>query len=888
MTGAKIRKAFIEFFAGKTHKIIPTYSLIPEDPTLLFTSAGMVPFKSYFLGLKSDLKRAASCQKCFRTTDIERVGHTARHLTFFEMLGNFAFGDYFKEESLLWGWEFLTKKLRLDEKRLYVTVYGGGKAPEDSESLKIWQKILPKERHSHIKKLGDKDNFWQMADTGPCGPCSEIYYDFTRKDTHKNCSSVGCDCDRYIEIWNHVFTEFDMQSDGSLKKLPRKNIDTGMGLERLAAAVQGKDTPFETDLFMPIIKKAESNSHLDYKNPNHKAALRIIADHIRAICFLITEGILPSNEGRGYVLRRLIRRGIRYGGRGLLGKLVESVLGIFKDEYPEIMQAGDCFDEQGTYIKNIISKEENKFLKTMGLGEFHLKELIKKSPENISGKDAFYIYETYGFPFELIKEIAAEKGLTIDETGFEKAKLDARELAQSKWSGSGKKDTFKFQALDKEIQRKTEFVGYEKLEIDTCIDALADENGKQISRMQSKQTGYLILSKTPFYAESGGQVADIGFIADYDGNMLAEVTDTQKFTEKLIFHKIIAKSTIDENDFVRAVVNTAKRKKIAQNHTATHILNAALKQVLGSQIRQAGSYVSDKGFRFDYTTDKAPTHKDLEKIMVFIKDAIKQNLKVSIEEMPLAKAKELGAVTLVGEKYSDPVRCILINSNGFVNAKERLSLELCGGTHIDGSTGEIKGVKILKDTALSSGVRRIEAVAGESMLDYLNKTAKLAEDIAGKLKIGLEQLPDRITQLLENEKKLKNEIKTLKQKLLSGSSAKINFEKISADIEFIWSKTENADMSLLRNQADGMRSKNKNAVIFLVSEADKRISFILTVGKNLEGKNFDCGLMLKEISGMVEGSAGGRKDFAQGGGNKPENFESFIAKITGIIKSFKK
>lgn len=883
-TSDELRKIFLEFFENKNHKIIPSSSLAPDDPSLLFTSAGMVPFKPYFLGLKRGIKRAVSCQKCFRTTDIDEVGHTARHLTFFEMLGNFSFGDYFKEESLLWGWEFLTKKLWLDEKRLYITVYGGGKALEDKESYKIWHKILPKELHSHIKKLGDKDNFWQMAETGPCGPCSEIYYDFTQKPLHENCKGVGCDCDRFIEIWNHVFTEFDIQTDGSLKTLPRKNIDTGMGLERLAAVVQNKKTPFETDLFIPIIKKAEQITKLNYENPEHKTALRIIADHIRSCVFLISEGILPANEGRGYVLRRLIRRGVRFGHlfgykKQFLSELIKPVVKVFENTYNDIAHNYE-------QIKETISNEEQRFSKTLSIGDKYLKDLIEKSPKHINGKDAFFIYETYGFPLELIKEISREKGSTVDEIGFEKAKKQAQITARSKWKGSGKKDTFKFQPLDKKFN-ETKFTGYDKLEIETDIVAFVDENGKIISQVKPGQSCYLILKETPFYAESGGQIADSGFIEDRDRNILAEVIDTQKFTEKLIFHKVIIKSPKIDSLLVKAVVDAKKRKKITQNHTATHLLNAALKQVLGNQTRQAGSYVSDKGLRFDYTTNKIPTEKDFEKLGEFIKKAISQNLKVQVKELPLAKAKELGAVTLLGENYSDPARFVLINEKGWENPTPRLSLELCGGTHVK-STGEIKGIKISKDSALSSGVRRIEALAGESMTDYFKKTSEIAQEISRKLKVSVDDLPKRIEQLITHEKKLKDEINTLRQKLLSGSAQGIKMHKLFDQIRLLWSKTENTDISLLRNEADNLRARNKNAVIFLVSEKDKRMAFVLTVGENAKSKNLDCVKISKEIAKKVNGSAGGRQDFAQGGGTLPENFDDFILQTVRIIRSFSK
>jgi alanyl-tRNA synthetase len=573
-----------------------------------------------------------------------------------------------------------------------------------------------------------------------------------------------------------------------------------------------------------------------------------------------------------------------------LHKLVGSVMDVFAGTYPELKDWAGFYDEQGTGISNIILGEEKRFLRTMGLGEIRLKEMISKSPKHISGKDAFFIYETYGFPFELIKEIANEKSIVVDEKGFEKAKEQARKLAQSKWSGSGKVDTFKFQPLDKEFP-KTKFVGYDKLEVKTSIVGFIDENGKQIPENKLpkiNQTCYLILKETPFYAESGGQIGDAGTITNYVGNIFAEVTDTQKFTENLVFHKAIIKSsTIHSELLVKAVVDDGRRKKIAQNHTATHLLNAALKEVLGNQTRQAGSYVSDKHFRFDYTASKVLSKQDLEKIQEFIKQAIKQNLKVTIEQKSLAEAKELGAVTLLGEKYSDPARFILINEDGFENSQNRLSLELCGGTHIK-STSEIKGIKILKDTALSSDVRRIEAVAGDSMMDYLNKTAELAESVAKKLKVGLQDLPKRIEQLLQQERKLKQEIAVLKQKLISGSSVDVNTCKVSNDIDFVWIKLDNADMAMLRNKADSLKQKYTNAVIFVISQTDKRISFILTIGKSLQTKNFDCAKIAKEISLQIKGSAGGRADFAQGGGNTPKNLDNFFSKTIDIIKSFNK
>lgn len=875
MISCEIRKKFLEFFASKNHPVVPSSPLIPQgDPSLLFTSAGMVQFKPYYLGLKTDMKRAASCQKCFRTTDIDNVGKTIRHLTFFEMLGNFSFGDYFKEESLKWGYEFLTKEMYLDPKRLYFSVYKGGVAPKDEEAVEIWKKILPKELHSHIFEMGE-DNFWSMGDTGPSGPCSEIYFDRGPQFDHKGCAGPGCSCDRYIEIWNHVFTQFDRQKDGTFASLPKKNIDTGMGLERLTFIAENKFSPFETTLFYPIAEAfLNMNPSVEYDyNSQDISIFRIISDHLRGSCFLISEGVLPSNEGRGYVLRRLIRRAQRFAmvagmKEAFLYKLVDSVLNIFKDTYPQL-------EKNKNHIVSSLKYEEEGFLETLEKGEKYLSEIIEKNPKGISGKDAFGLYETYGFPLELTREIAAKKGLKVDEKGFEEAKKTAQETARSAWKSSGEQNAFIFQKAEEKLP-ETEFVGYDFHSFKGKVLAVLDPKGQEIEKI-SEGFCWLAFDKTPFYAESGGQVADTGEIC-VDGNKAAEISDVQKPIGKVFFHKSEIFSEIKKGDEVVLRIDSFRRKKIAANHTSVHLINSALKKVFGDSVRQAGSLVNEEKFRFDYTITKTPSAQELAEIEKIANEAVIKGYSVYKQVRPLADAEKLGAVTLVGEKYSDPARFILINEGGFEKAFEKYSLELCGGTHVD-SLKDVFALKILKDSSVSRGIRRIEGAAGYALLEHMKNIYEEAQKISADLSCQIFEISERINKFKEEEKALKEEIKKLKT---SKSQVSKTREIDLGTSKLIVQEAEDFDIKILREFSDRLRNEKKNSWIFVYAKKDNKINFILSLTADM--KNFDAGAAAKKFSEKISGKAGGRKDFAQGGATSDKDISEIIKELAESVK----
>ena len=879
MKSYEIRKGFLDFFAKHDHPLVRSGPLIPEgDPTLLFASAGMVQFKPYYLGLKTDKKRAASCQKSFRTTDIDNVGRTIRHLTFFEMLGNFSFGDYFKEESIKWGWDFLTREMGLPAERFYPSIYGGGVAARDEEARKIWEAVLPKNLHSHIIELGDNDNFWAMGDTGPSGPCSEIYWDCGEKYAHSGCQGAGCSCDRYIEIWNLVFTQFDKQPGGIYAPLPKKNIDTGMGLERLAFVVEGKETPFDTSLFYPIIAGTSELLKVKYASSGDNAAhFRIISDHLRAAVFLISEGIMPSNEGRGYVLRRLIRRAERFGrmlgaGEPFLYKLVPSVSEIFKGVYPELAGAE-------RHIVEALKFEEQGFLETLETGERFLSDLLSKRPKEIPGEVAFRLYETYGFPVELTREIALKQGAALDEQGFETARKNAQDTAKAGWKDSGEKNAFIFQAAEQKFPA-TVFLGYDSVLAEARILGLLDLAGKPAESMPAGSEGYAVLDRTPFYAESGGQVGDTGVLSAGD-RTLADILDVRKPAGKVFFHRFKTGAGLKTGTMLTAGVSDL-RSRIAANHTAVHVVNAALKTVFGPGTRQAGSVVTPEKFRFDYTIAKTPTAGELDAIENMANAAIAKGYKVFKMERPLADAGKFGAVTLLGEKYADPARFVLINKGGWDSAGDHYSLELCGGTHID-ELARLMVVKILKDSAVSRGVRRIEGVAGPAALDHLRNIVAIAEKAAARLSAGPEDLAGRVESLLEHEHKLRAEIEGLKKNKISGSAAKAEADAGGA-FSVVLLNAGDAEASALRGAADELKKGKTNSAVFVCSSRDGKLSFVLTGTPDLTAGNFNASAIAKNIAAYLQGSGGGRKDFAQGGGQAREYSKDFKSRIIDIIR----
>ncbi|MBI4803177.1 MAG: alanine--tRNA ligase [Elusimicrobia bacterium] len=879
MTSCEIRKGFLDFFAGHGHPVVKSSPLIPEgDPTLLFTSAGMVQFKPYYLGLKTGMKRAASCQKSFRTTDIDNVGRTIRHLTFFEMLGNFSFGDYFKAESIKWGWDFLTKEMGLKPGKFYPSVYGGGVAPRDEEARKIWESVLPASLRPHIVELGDGDNFWAMGDTGPSGPCSEIYWDRGEKYAHPGCLGAGCSCDRYIEVWNHVFTQFDKQPGGVFNPLPKKNIDTGMGLERLTFIVEGKETPFDTTLFYPIVEAASKMLKVEYdSSPEAVSAFRIISEHLRASVFLLAEGVIPSNEGRGYVLRRLIRRAARYGRimgakDPFLHKLVPSVHGIFSGVYPEIIPA----EKQ---IKDALKFEEQGFIETLETGERFLAGLVEKYPRGIPGAEAFRLYETYGFPLELTRELALKKNIPLDEEGFNRARRSAQETAKANWKDSGEQNAFVFQKAEEKFP-PTVFAGYEAAQAQARIVGLLDKAGEIAAALNPGTEGWAALDCTPFYAESGGQVGDLGLFLS-GGAVAAEVMDTRKPAEKVFFHHVKAVGKLKIGDEVKAVVS-GLRYRTACNHTAVHVINATLKEVFGPATRQAGSIVTPEKFRFDYTTVRAPSREELAKIEALADAAVRENYRVFKMERPLKDAEKFGAVMLLGEKYKDPARFVLINRGGWDDALNRCSLELCGGTHID-ALSELMLVKILKDSSVSRGVRRIEGVAGPAALDYLKSISEIAEKVSRRLSVSPEELAGRVEQLLDNIK----ELKVRREQAPQAKDLSRNAEVVDLPngARLVTAGFSGFDTAALRGLSDSLRKSYPDAVLFLYSENKGKLSYIAAVSPEFKSGDFSAADVVKKISGMLNGSGGGRRDFAQGGGPAPADLGRFKTGIIEIIKS---
>jgi alanyl-tRNA synthetase len=857
MNSQKVRESFLDYFKKRGLPAAASSPLIPNgDPTLLFTAAGMVQFKANFLGLKKDLKGAATSQKCLRTTDIDNVGFTKRHLTFFEMLGNFSFGDYFKKEAIEWAWDYLINNLKIDKNRLYVSVYKGGIAPRDEEAYQIWTKFVPKER---IFEFSEKDNFWTMGPTGPCGPCSEIYYDFAPGKSCPQCKDkiITCDCGRYVEIWNLVFTQFNRLEDGTLKLLPQKNIDTGMGLERLCMIMQDVDNPFDTDLFLPVVKQAKKILNIEGKTAPQTSALRIIADHSRAAVFLVSEGVLPSNDGRGYILRRLIRRAARYGklmGRGapFLHELVPAVADIYKTVYPELLQSVP-------HVINTLKTEEAAFLRTVNEGELRLQELIKNNPAQISGEDAFNLYETYGFPFELTKEILGAKNITTNEAAYNEAKNKAKNVSRSEAEEFEKERVITLQELEAK-NPATVFTGYETLVEEAKVIALLDKKYRKVDELAGE--GYAILDKTPFYAEGGGQVGDIG-IFEKDGRQIARVSDTQRPLGKLTLQKIsVTGNSIKLGDKITAKVDEVTRFRTASNHTAVHVINAALKKVLGDNVHQAGSYVSPDKLRFDYTTPSAPAAEQFAAVWDAADDIIAHNLKVETQTRPLADAKELKATILLGETYTDPARFVLIAKEGFKDPLNRASLELCGGTHVK-STGEIMVIKLLKDSAVSSGVRRIEAAAGLNAVDRLKEESKAAALAASLLNTQPHELVKKTETLLKTEKDYKKEISELRRKLLDGPSGDGAQEEIKLKdgavlLAFDVGKTE---IKELRSLADSFAAKNPGKVILATSNKEDKKSFVV---KSFAGGP-DAGKLCKAIAALLGGSGGGKADFAQGG-----------------------
>ena len=865
MKSTEVRNGFLQFFHSKGLPVIPSSSLIPHsDPTLLFTSAGMVQFKANFMGIDKSLKNAATCQKCVRTTDIDSVGFTERHLTFFEMLGNFSFGDYFKNEAIAWAWEYLTGVLGISPDKLYVSIYKGGIAPRDEEAYNAWLKYVPKER---IFELGEADNFWTMGPTGPCGPCSEIYYDFGDKGCKNPHCDITCDCGRFVEIWNIVFESYNRQEDGSLQPLPQNNIDTGMGLERLCMVMQNKQNIFETDLFTPLTDAAKKALHIEGKTPLEISALRIIADHVRSSSFLIAEGILPSNEGRGYILRRLIRRAARYaklmgGKEPFLYTLAKKVGEIFEGLYPEI-------DQNLKHIEDVLKAEETLFLKTLQTGEEKLAELLARKGKTLSGKDAFYLHETFGFPLELTREIAAAKGIKVDEEGYEKAKEEASAKSRSYADEFSKEKVKTLQGLE-QAYPATVFTGYDTLAQNARVLTLLNTEFEEVKTLSGE--GYAVFDKTSFYAESGGQVGDTGQVLK-DGQTAARILDVQKPIGKIFLHKV--DGTLTAGDEVLLQVNSQARRRAAANHSAIHVINAALRQVFGDGVHQSGSYVSPQRLRFDYTLSKTPTAEEWKKVWAIVQQAIDAALPVACQERPLKDAAKLGAVTLLGETYADPARFVLMGGS-FEEPEKKYSLELCAGTHVS-NTAQIITVVPIKEGSLSAGVRRIEAVAGPAALDYLKGINAEMEEMAARLTVPVADVAQRLHALMDELREVKKRYTEFREKTLAaGGLSQVTFT-MKNGATLVMQNAEGAQPRELRAIADTVSQKYDKAVIIVTTDREGKRSFVVkTVGQL---PNTNALEIAKMIAADLNGRAGGRPDFAQGGGEAKKPWQEFMSSL---------
>ena len=870
MTADEIRQSFLKYFESKGHTIVKSASIIPEnDPTLLFVNAGMVPFKNVFLGLEErPYKRAASCQKVFRVSgkhnDLENVGYTPRHHTFFEMLGNFSFGDYFKKEAIEFAWEYLTKHLKIPEERLLVSVF-----IEDDEAFEIWNKVigLPENK---IKRMGYKDNFWSMGDTGPCGPSSEIYYD--RGEKYGN-PEFGSDEDfRYLEIWNLVFMQYNRDENGVLHPLPNPSIDTGMGLERIASVIQQVDSNYDTDLFKPIIKFAEEISGKTYgQNEKDDVAMRVIADHLRAITFLISDGVLPANEGRGYVLRRILRRALRYGrnlgiDRPFLYEGVDVVIEKMKNAYPELVP-------NRNYIKKITKSEEEKFIKTLRRSMDILYQIIenakKENRKTLTGEEAFKLYDTYGFPIDLLQDVLRDEGMNFDIKGFEELLNQQKERARKAF----KTQTKEIKPIYLQLKNKlpeNEFVGYYTLTTESSkILAIIKEN-QTVPEAKELEEVELVLDITPFYPEKGGQVGDRGIIEGE--NFLFEVIDTQTPTEGLIVHKgKVLFGTVKEGDFVRAKVDKERRENIMRHHTATHLLHAALRNVLGDHVKQAGSLVSDEYLRFDFTHFESLSDEEIKMVEELVNREIMKNEEVICQEMEYEQAIKTGAMAIFEEKYSDIVRVITAG----------ISKELCGGTHVK-RTGDIGYFKILSEYAVSSGTRRIEAVAGIKAVEEGLKEHFLLKDLSRVLTVKEDEILDRVIKLQNQLKEKEKEIELLKKKIaLEKLNQNLNvIEK--EDYKVAFAEVENLSANELREVADNIKQKLGKSIVLLVSKDKEKakVNLVVMVSKELTDR-FKAGDIVKRLAPIIDGSGGGKPDFAQGGGTN-------LQKVNLLLEEFKK
>lgn len=872
-TSSEIRKQFLEYFQQKGHTIVESSSLVPiDDPTLLFTNAGMNQFKDVFLGIdKRNYVRATTSQKCVRAggkhNDLDTVGRTPRHHTFFEMLGNFSFGDYFKREAITYAWEFLTEVVKLSPERLWITIY-----KDDDEAAKIWPQVtnVPPEK---IIRLGEADNFWSMGDTGPCGPCSEIMYDRgVEYACSEDCAIGVCDCNRWLEIWNLVFMQYNRDEEGNLTPLPRPSIDTGMGLERLTSVLQGKDSNFDTDLFIPIIKQIEKLTGKVYDPGDAGFPFRVIADHSRACTFLIADGVLPSNDGRGYVLRRILRRAVRFGKvlgieEPFLYKNVDVVSDIMSEAYPDLLKKSD-------FVRDVIRMEEERFFVTLHEGMRKVEEILlrtrQQGAELISGEDAFMMYDTYGFPLDLMEDVASENGFEVDTEGFEKMMEQQRDRARNANKGE---NAFAQDRILAELLAElpaTIFSGYNQLEDQSQVIALLVDNEK-VNEVWAKEI-ILVTAATPFYAQSGGQIADIGIIKGQNGTL--NVTQVHKIAEWILHYgKLDGKMAVGEQ--VTLTVDKQRRLDTARNHTATHLLHRALRQVLGEHAQQKGSLVEPERLRFDFSHLAAVTEEELCEIENLVNEAIWSMHDVSKVVKSLDEARDMGAVALFGEKYGDQVRVVSVDD---------ISMELCGGTHVN-NTGEIGLFKLLSEGSVGSGLRRIEAVTGRYALDYFNAVEKELKSIAAVLRVTPTDAVKRVEQLNKNLREKDKEIETLKSKASQATSEDIISQAVTVgDVKTLIAVVSSPDTNTLRQNAEMLRDKLGSSVVLLGAVIGDRVAFVCFVSKELVPRGLHAGNIVALAAKVTGGGGGGRPDMAQAGGKEVDKLEMAMEEARKMVE----
>ncbi|AEV69387.1 alanine--tRNA ligase [Acetivibrio clariflavus] len=869
----ELRERYLKFFEGKGHLRLPSFSLIPQnDPSLLLINSGMAPLKPYFTGKEEPpRRRVTTCQKCIRTPDIENVGKTARHGTFFEMLGNFSFGDYFKKEAIPWAWEFVTQELKMPVDRLWVSIY-----EEDDEAFEIWNKDVgvPAER---IVRMGKKDNFWEHG-TGPCGPCSEIYFD---RGVEKGCGKpdckVGCDCDRFIEFWNLVFTQFNKDEDGNYTRLPNPNIDTGMGLERLACIMQDVDNLFEVDTVRNVLDYVCKTAGVKYHESEKKdISIRVITDHIRSTTMMVSDGVIPSNEGRGYVLRRLLRRAARHGkllgiNKPFLYDIAMVVINESKEAYPEL-------EEKRKYIQDVIKNEEEKFELTIDQGLIILSKYIEetkaKNSKTITGEMAFELHGTYGFPIDLTREIAEESGLSVDEEGFREEMEKHRKIAKEdylKKQGSAWSDDI-YSTLDKNI--KTEFLGYSENAAEAKVMYIIKNDQVTESATEGDEV-ILILDRTPFYAESGGQVGDKGVIESEEVKI--KVEDCKKTEDgKYLHYGVVEKGNVKVGASVKAAIDAKRRMAIARNHTTTHLLQKALKNVLGDHVHQAGSLVEPDRLRFDFAHFTAMTPEEIAKVEKEVNDKILESIMVETMELPIDEAKRLGATALFGEKYGSIVRVVKIGD---------YSMEFCGGTHLK-ATSQAGFIKIVSESGVAAGVRRIEALTGEAALAYLHDREKLISDISTALKTSPQDSVKRIESIMTELKNAQKEIEQLRSKLVSSSLDEVLSKAIDVNgVKVVKARFDQLDMEALRNTGDTIRNKLGSGLVVLGSGYEGKVSFVVMATKDVVSKGIHSGNIIREVAKIAGGGGGGRPDMAQAGGKDISKLDEALDYSVKVVEA---